>query len=496
MIYLSRRYFIHVSKMSIVFRIAARNLLRHLHKTILLVVLIASGIGFLFVANAFFESSNKGLRAAYVGSLSGDAVMAPDPGASFGLFGSEVPIVSEYETIPALSEFSKLRDLLSASGRVAEWTPIVSVAARIQLAGFTQNGTVFGVDSERYFSLCSDLTILRGDARSLSSGGVFLNEAMAAKMETALGRRLLPADNISLSCYSGGSFRIRKGHFAGVYRYKARTEVLDRVILVDPTIARSLANYTLGYVSASRKELASVPAQDLDSLFEGGTDRQEPEAEGVSLDSIARVLGETGVRDSLVLTDQAAWSFILLKLRPGDWRRAAKELAASVSRAGMETRILDWRAAAGTSVLALTALQAVFYVSLAFIAFGAILVIMNSLVISVLERSAEIATMRGLGAGVGFIRTLFIIESLMLTFVASLVGILGGVAACLVLGREGIPISNGILVTLFGGDHIIPLISFSAIAFHMALALGIGLLSWIYPVAIALRIQPALAMTR
>jgi len=138
--------------------------------------------------------------------------------------------------------------------------------------------------------------------------------------------------------------------------------------------------------------------------------------------------------------------------------------------------------------------QTAFYVGLGFVSLGAILVIMNALVISVLERSAEIGTMRGLGAGAGFIRRLFVAESMLLTLGAALVGVLAGAMLSIWLSRVGLTVSNPLLVSLFGGVAIRPVPTLSAMMYHLGLAAVVGALAWIYPVSLAMRIQPVTAM--
>ena len=490
--------------MRIVLTLAFRNLIRHRRKTLLLGALIAAGLACLFIADAIFESSNRGLHATYVGSLTGDLVVGASSDTAYGLFGSEVPIASDYETIPAIADFPSVEKAMGTAPGLAAWTPIVSVAARVQVGGFSQNGPVFGVDGANYFKVCEALRIEAGDPAELLRGGVFLNSAMATQAEASLGRPLAATDIVQFSTYSGGSFRIRTGHFAGVYSYPARSEVLDRIVLADPTIVRSLANYTLGFAeggggdsSTADQKAAAQGGGSLDSLFASATDiTTAPSGQETSLASVATALSDTSKRDQLVLTDKAAWSFVLAKADPGKAGELASELQKGLGREAGAPRLMDWRAAAGSSAQALLALQSVFYVALAFIALGAILVIMNSLVISVLERTGEIGTMRGIGASRGFIRGLFVAESMLLTLGAGLLGIALGVLVCLALGVSGIPIGNPFLAGLFGGTRLLPQVTGRGILIHGLIAALVGATAWIYPVSVALKIQPVTAMSR
>lgn len=480
----------------LILKLAVRNLARHLRKTLLLGSLIAVGIAALFVANAVFHSTNTGLESTFVRSLTGDAALSAGGDLAFSLFGSEVPIVSEYESIPPMDGYALIADRLDRLDIVESYTPIVSGVAQIRVGGYTANVPVFGVDPASYFKVCSDVTIEHGNVDELAAGGVFINATLAKAMETALGRALTPGEEVIFGMYSNGSFRLKKGHFSGVHRYVGTNEALDRVVLADATIVRSIANYTLGYAVQGAVQGSVVddqPAFDLDSLFLDVSDVSE-QAEGLTLDAVEASMADTSERDALVMTDAAAWSFVLLRARDGRRAQLENQVRAAIRESGLDIRVLSWQAAAGTSAQALFAVQTAFYVGLGFVALGAVLVIMNALVISVLERSVEIGTMRGLGAGAGFIRRLFVAESMVLTVGAAIVGLLGGALLANGLSKAGIVLTNPLLVSLFGGPTVRPVPTFSSALYHLGLAAIVGALAWIYPVSLAMRIQPVVAM--
>lgn len=127
---------------------------------------------------------------------------------------------------------------------------------------------------------------------------------------------------------------------------------------------------------------------------------------------------------------------------------------------------------------------------------GGIVVIltMNSLVLSVFERTAEIGTMRAIGARRGFIRGLFIIETITLTLISGIAGILLGLGAVAFLDRAAIQFNNQILALVFGGSSLHPAVSSTNIALSGAASLILGTVAWLYPVRLALRIPPVRAI--
>lgn len=486
------------ASLMLVLKLAIRNLMRHPLKSGLLGILIAFGTSLLFCANAVFESTTRGLEISLIGSLTGDfAIGAESLGEeSYGLFGSEVPIVNEYETIPPIADFASVSAMLNSTPHILHWTPLVSAAAEVNIDGFIVKAPVFGVDEKSYFTTCSDIQIVRGNPNLLKSGGVFINSELAKKAEKALGRTLNLGEPIVFSMYSNGSFRVRRGHFAGVHRYPAPIEILSRVILTDPVIVRSLSNYTMGYAATSNNnsEITETPT-DLDDLFSDASDTRDDAGSALELSEVESVLADTKRRNSLILTDAAAWSYIIVRIeKSADPSAIRHEVEHTALIKKTVIRVLDWKTAAGTSALILFAVRSAFNVGIGFLIFGASLIIMNALVIAVLERTNEIASMRALGASKGFIRSLFILETMILTVMAATGGVLLGIIMVYILAFHGVVISNPLLISLFGGRIVRPIVEFRGIFVHLLGAAIIGSLAWTYPVFIALRIKPVSGM--
>ena len=477
----------------LIIKLALRNLNRHTRKTLLIGILIMFGMSLLFFVNSVFESTNQGLKSSFVRSLTGDAALCSKSDVPFGLFGVEIPIISEYENIPPLEGYNNILPVIENADTVEAWTPVVSAAASLEAGDSRTSVPVFGINPESYFSVCSDIKIKRGNVSDISSGGIFLNAVLLGDIEEEIGRELEYGEPLKLSMYSDGSFRIRQGFFAGVHEYISYTEPLDRVVLADSVIVRSIANYTLGYAgenAASPDNETEDNLFQMDDLFSDSEDTVAAVEESLSLTELEEIISDTEARTDLVMTDSGAWSFILFKSKEGKEKALNSFLEKTISKNRLPVKVLDWRSAAGMSAQAAFALQSAFYGGIIFIMLGAVLVIMNALVISVFERISEIGTMRGIGAEKSFIRRLFIAESMILMMTSSAAGIiLGGLVSFIVSGN-GIHLENDLLITLFGGDLIKPLLSFKSVFLHLFIAAVVGSVAWIYPVSIAMKIQP------
>jgi len=457
------------------------------------------GMALLFLANSIFQGTNEGMEKTFIGSFTGNAAIGSGESGNFSLFGNIVPIVSEYEAIPPLFTHSDITGQLESVPEVEAWSSIVSVPSQLSMGRrLKKNVALFGIDPETYFDVCTDIEIVSGDTSGLASNGVFINSVLADELQTALGRDLVEGEMISFTLYSGSSFRIRSAPFLGIHRYSGTTDALDRVVLADLTTTRSLADYTLGYSFGSDGEEEEPEADNFsfDDLFSVDNDVFADESEGVDLGALEEDIADTSERDSLVLTDSGAWSFILIKAAEGESKALFRSLKAVFSDPDFDARLLSWRDAAGSSALILLAIQSLFYLGLGFLGLGAVLVIMNALVFSVLERAGEIGTMRSIGASPGFIRQLFMVESLIITVGGGIVGIMLGAVGAFTLKISELQLGNELLSSLFGGSTLNPVITFSNILLHLLIALFIGSLAWIYPVSVAVRIQPVSAMNR
>ena len=81
-----------------------------------------------------------------------------------------------------------------------------------------------------------------------------------------------------------------------------------------------------------------------------------------------------------------------------------------------------------------------------------------------------------------------------MTVVFGIIGIILALIIVLILNIIGIPANNTFLKILFAGDELHPSISGMSIVSSLLIVLVIGFLSHLYPVSVALKIQPIRAI--
>ena len=89
---------------------------------------------------------------------------------------------------------------------------------------------------------------------------------------------------------------------------------------------------------------------------------------------------------------------------------------------------------------------------------------------------------------------LFIVETCALTLGSGVLGVFLGLGAVGLLDRVSLQFRNQILILLFGGTSLHPGISGWNILVSVVAAFVLGMVAWVYPVSLALRIQPVRAI--
>lgn len=189
------------------------------------------------------------------------------------------------------------------------------------------------------------------------------------------------------------------------------------------------------------------------------------------------------------------WHYILARVESERLIGATiADLNAFFADNGIDAQAGNWEVAAGPFATTADVIRTVFNVAIIVIGIVAIIIMMNTLVISVMERTSEIGTMRALGAQKSFVRRMFTYEILVITTVFGAIGIALALAIIGILHLIGIPATNTFLTVLFAGPELKPVASMVSIVGGLLIVCAIGLVAHIYPVSVALRIQPIRAI--
>jgi ABC-type lipoprotein release transport system permease subunit len=480
-----------------VFRLAVRNLGLNCLSRLPQALMVALTVALLFVGNSLLESSRQGLAATYRLAFTGDASVSARAEDNFTLFGSDLPLIGEYVVTPPLPAESVWRPTAESLAGRTEWVPQVSASGILLLPNAKKVAVpVFGVDAPAYFRFFPSLVLEEGTLTPSDPRALWLNRSEWKVLAEALGHPPEVGESFDLGMTVRGSFVIRTVRLAGIYRYPGTDPALDRTLLVDPQTARALNGYTAAGVSAAEvaPENRNLLSTDLDALFDQPGDQVAPATGGTDLEATQRRLGETSGRDAANRTLDGVWNFVLFKAKnPGDlgW---TGELQSRLDRAGLDLQVRDWVGTAGGNALVVSLLQILFSVGLGLVALVSALIVMNSLALSVVERTQEIGTWRALGATQVRVASVIALETSTLILASALVGLAAASLALAALSGRGIPLHNPILASLLGTDRLHPSFSAKLWVGHLFLALVLALTACWLPIRRALAISPLKAM--
>ena len=124
----------------------------------------------------------------------------------------------------------------------------------------------------------------------------------------------------------------------------------------------------------------------------------------------------------------------------------------------------------------------------------AIIIINNSLLMTTLERTREIGTMRAIGAQRGFVIRMFLIETGVLALIFGGLGAAIGAALMLMFNAVGIPAATDFFYFLFAGPRLYPALHLLHVVLAFLVIAFVAGISTLYPAWIAARITPREAM--
>ncbi len=482
----------------IILKIAFRNLWEHQTKTLIVGILIALGAFIMVAGNSFMDSVTNGLRKSYSQNYTGDLVIHGQSSESFSL----MPGPAVEGGTPVIENFAQVKNQIDNTKGVAATLPIITGMATVGVdesnVGFS---FLWAIDYQDYQNFFKDnLVIVAGNWPSAPQATVIISQKVLDDASKEAGHPVKVGDKITLSGLGVAGTKIREVTIAAVFKFKRGGDMLDQISLVDPDTLRSLNNLTAlnssSALTTTNAGSGGSSALDEDALF--GTDSLTSTA--VTTDSQTNfdsILGDTSGRAKYAKTDANAWNFLLVKLaKPGDASFISANTNAWFGEQKLSVAVSDWRWAAGMQAQMAFVLQSIFSVIVIIIVIVAVIIIMNTLVISVTERTPEIGTMRAIGAKKSFVRLMIMVETLIVSLIFGVAGMAAGSLAILGLNIRGIAASGQFLESLFGGTTLYPALSASATVTALLAVIAIGILSCLYPIAVALKVPPVRAMQR
>ena len=505
-----------------IIKLAMRNLREHKSKTIIISLFILFGVAIVIMGNSFLESVNRGLERDFRANVTGDLAISiiPEKGTTIDVFGlNSTNITGEMPQVPALPDLERVEEILSEVNGIKKQTKLITAQVllakgiEMDFSDLVDNddlglmdipiSMLFAGEKGTFWDMFPDLNFIEGTYPAPGSNEIIIDTRVMAGFEKTYKESLKLGDTVLLANMSG---TIREGKIVGIFKPANEYSAMFQSIYCEPELARSFADLT--YASSFSQELpdsidlsiSSMSEEDLFGSFDDDDmfgDIEDDTSILGSTENFDDILGDTSLRDQLNQTDDGAWQFVLAKLdNPHADKKLVRDLNKRFMEEGLNVRALDWKGAAYSYSGTVEGIGFIFNLLIIILAIVVFIIIMNTMVVSVIERTSEIGTMRAIGAEKKFVKRLFYSEAIILTSLSSLAGIVLAFNCIAIFNSFNIAITNEIAKMILGGGllHFTP--TPSIIITTIVVALLGSIISNRYPVKSALKITPIKALSK
>lgn len=202
----------------------------------------------------------------------------------------------------------------------------------------------------------------------------------------------------------------------------------------------------------------------------------------------ARVFDPADISSGVVLN-----AAVILK-DPSRLRQTLRDIRELSEREHLGVRAVSWQDAAGILGQLVNLARLVLYIAVFIIFVVAMVIINNAMMMATLRRTAEVGTMRAIGAQRPFVLTMVLTETLTLGLVFGAAGALLGSGLVAWIGSKGIRATADVMYFFFSGPRLYPHLSVGNVLWAMLIVLLVSVVSTLYPAFLAASVPPVRAM--
>ncbi len=476
-------------------KLAFRNIFSR-KSSFVIILFITLAITMLIVVNSIFDGTDNGIKTVFMDSFTGEFVIREKTKDNVSLFGNISLIDESVLPTEELSFYTEITKYLTELPHVKSFVPQISSFSLLELDNKKSKAAVFGINPEDYLPIMNSIKIIEGEVFKNNEKGILVSEAWAENFKKENKRSVEIGKEVQLVFSDGNTFRIRALPVKGIFSYPLRNEVLDKIVLADSATIRSLLgmneiseNINIDTEDTNLIDSIDFSFDDMDSLFAEESDIFVDESVVADVSSLFE-------NDEQIINDGVTnWHFIVVRLNEGiNENSVIRNFNKWAKQNNYPIEAVNWRVAAGPTAQYVYYLRIVLLIGVFVVLFAGLIVVTNTLVINVLDRTREIGTMRALGANKRNIAFLCMSETLILTMLSVIISCVFSFVIILFMKKIPITLNNMFFEQLFGSKKLIPQLTLSNIGFGFLVGILIGLFSWIMPVLEALKILPIKAM--
>ena len=506
-----------------IIKLALRNLKEHKSKTLIISMFILFGVAIVVMGNSFLESVNRGLEKDFRANVTGDLTITviPEKGTTIDVFGVNstniADMTGETPKVGAIADLERIEEILAETDGIKKQSKMISAQvilskdAEMDFSVLNDDEKDVGVmdlpismlfagEDGSFWELFPDLKMIEGRYPEPGTNEIIVDTRVMEGFKKAWDQELYVGDDVLMASMDG---ILREAKVVGLFKPANEYTAMFQSVYCEPALARAFADLT--YANSFSQELPdsvdlSISAMSEDDFFGDddffGEIDDDSQILGSS-DDFDSILGDTTLRDQLNQTDDGSWQYIVAKL---DNPHADKKIVAALNKRfkeeGLNAQAMDWKKAALSYSGTVEGIGFIFNLLIIILAVVVFIIIMNTMVVSVIERTSEIGTMRAIGAEKKFVKKLFYSEAVILTSLSAVAGIIFAFICMLIFNSFNIALTNSIAKMILGGGllHFSP--TPAIILTTILVALAGSVLSNMYPVKSALRITPIKALSK
>ncbi|MBN2036785.1 MAG: FtsX-like permease family protein [Chitinispirillaceae bacterium] len=511
--------------MNLIIKIAWRNIQRHRGKSLIIGTILFIGALLMAVGNGVISGMNRGLQKNIVEGFTGDIILVSDNQESDNVFMEFLG-----KAIEPISNYRQIDSALKTVPLVEKWLPIgKNFAMALNEDGGLADGVfVLGVNMKQYRDFFNEnIKIVEGRMLRDNETGVLVPTGWrkqfaeyyniifspeGAMLDTAsLGKDVIAyLSNMSIKnsvIYMGmsadNSTTDIRVPVRGIVKYRSLNMIWGQFPIVDIESYRECMGYfsALAQTAELKEETATLLGKSEESLDEMFSEDNMIVSSSTTEAPVELAEGSLRVEKAAkwknVDLDAGIFNMILVRLSDGQQLdKAAADLTKILEEKNLGVRAVTWKKGTGMIGSMAMLIKGSLFVFVMLLFFVAIIIIVNTLSMAAIERTSEIGMMRAVGARKGFIRTMFLGETAMLSAVFGGIGIAAGIVIINIISLLNITTDNDMLQLLYGGDTFRPYMSLLDITL-VVVQLGIvTLIAVAYPIRVASSITPLDAVSR
>lgn len=469
-----------------IIKLALKNILAR-KSSIVIVLFIAFSVALFVITNSIFDSTENGIQETYVSSFTGDILIRPKNESPLSILGDETPVTGTFSETPILSPYLDIVDFIQENPNIDSFCPLISGFVALEYKNQKFPCIIFGVNAEDYLNIMNAIKIEQGKPFENDKEGIMLSTQISKHLNADIG------SDIQFVVARGLSARIRTAPITAIYSYPVENSIFDEIVIISHEIARELLDIAGMYDSDDvvlEEDLENLLSDfDLESMFEEAEDvGQITKENSVFVSSDENSFQENEAKAS-------SWNFITCKVKnKKEVKHTIRMLNRYFKNNSWPVEAVNWRHAAGSNAMYLYFLRLIMNIGIFIILFAGFIVINNTLIINILDRTCEIGTMRAIGTTKKFVSLECMSETLIISIIAGFIGCLMGVILSYIISKSNIALTNAFLIQLFGCNKLVTLITAKNLFSSFCVSLSIGVVAWIYPVLAALKTSPVVAM--